>query len=223
MSYLPSKTLGCFSGRLMSAANDQKLFCKLCSPFCCSYSSAILTPPVSLSITSCTARAFHSRLQWLTPLPLLFVAVLSYHQVVSLMTMRYWPGDFGNIVGWLLKDYIVIFIFSKSFHNLIFTAILWSRKIGIMVIKRKKLNTDTFIEETGWRFFASAQGKKLFDEKIKAFLTLLSHIRATCGFWTVKMWLNLIEMHCKYKNTHAHTRFGRLSIKYWLHIEMEIF
>lgn len=152
-----------------------------------------------------------------------FVAVLSYHQVVSMMTMRYWPGDFGNIVGWLLKVYIVICIFSKSFHNLIFTAILWRRKIGIMVIKRKKLNTDTFIEETGWRFFASEQGKKLFDEKIKAFLTLLSHIMATCGFWTVKMWLNLIEMHCKYKNTHAHTRFGRLSIKYWLHIEMEIF
>ena len=55
---LPSKTMGCFSGHLMSAASDQKLFCKLCSPFCCSfnefveekvitpsYSSAILTPP----------------------------------------------------------------------------------------------------------------------------------------------------------------------------------
>ena len=49
--------MGCFSGRLMSAASDQKLFCKLCSPFCSfnefveekvitlSYSSAILTPP----------------------------------------------------------------------------------------------------------------------------------------------------------------------------------
>ena len=50
--------MGCFSGRLMSAASDQKLFCKLCSPFCCSfdeyveekvispsYYSAILTPP----------------------------------------------------------------------------------------------------------------------------------------------------------------------------------
>ena len=58
LSYLPSKTMGCFSGRLMSAASDQRLFCKLCSPFCCSfnefveekvitpsYSSAILTPP----------------------------------------------------------------------------------------------------------------------------------------------------------------------------------
>ena len=37
MSYLPSKTMGCFSGCLMSAASDQKLFCKLCSPFCCSF------------------------------------------------------------------------------------------------------------------------------------------------------------------------------------------
>ena len=61
LSYLPSKTMGCFSGRLVSAASDQKLFCKLCSPFCCSfnefveekvitrsYSSAILTPPPQL-------------------------------------------------------------------------------------------------------------------------------------------------------------------------------
>ena len=50
--------MGCFSGHLMSAASDRKLFCKLCSPFCCSfdefveekvispsYSSTILTPP----------------------------------------------------------------------------------------------------------------------------------------------------------------------------------
>ena len=52
--------MGCFSGRLMSSASDQKLFCKLSSRFCCSfdefveekvispsYSSAILTPPGS--------------------------------------------------------------------------------------------------------------------------------------------------------------------------------
>ena len=58
LSYLPSKTMGCFSGRQMSAASDQKLFCELCSPFnwsfhefvgekvvSPSYSSTILTPP----------------------------------------------------------------------------------------------------------------------------------------------------------------------------------
>ena len=58
--------MGCFSGRLMPAASDHKLFCKLCSPFCCSfdefveekvispsYSSAILTPPLSCSDLVC--------------------------------------------------------------------------------------------------------------------------------------------------------------------------
>ena len=49
--------MGCFSGRLMSSASDQKLFCEICSAFNCfsefvgekvvspSYSSAILAPP----------------------------------------------------------------------------------------------------------------------------------------------------------------------------------
>ena len=58
--------MGCFSGHLMFAASDQKLFCKLCSPFCCSfnefveekvispsYSSAILTPPPCLDFNMC--------------------------------------------------------------------------------------------------------------------------------------------------------------------------
>ena len=65
LSYLPSKTMGCFSGCLMSAASDQKLFCELCSPFNCSfdefvgekvvspsYSSAILTAPLIISFTT---------------------------------------------------------------------------------------------------------------------------------------------------------------------------
>ena len=55
--------MGCFSGHLMSSASDQKLFCKLSSPFCCSfdefveekvispsYSSAILTPLLSVEL-----------------------------------------------------------------------------------------------------------------------------------------------------------------------------
>ena len=59
LSYLLSKTMVCFSGRLMSSASDQKLFCEVCSAFSCSfdefvgekvvspsYSSAILTPPL---------------------------------------------------------------------------------------------------------------------------------------------------------------------------------
>ena len=56
-SYLLSKTMGCFSGCLMSSARIQKLFCGICSAFKCSfyefvgeklfspsYSSAILGP-----------------------------------------------------------------------------------------------------------------------------------------------------------------------------------
>ena len=55
---LPSKTMGCFSGHLMSSASNQKLFRAVCSEFKCScnefvgekvvspsYSSTILAPP----------------------------------------------------------------------------------------------------------------------------------------------------------------------------------
>ena len=58
LSYLLSKTMVCFSGRLMTSASDQKLFCEVCSAFrysfdefvgekvvSPSYSSAILAPP----------------------------------------------------------------------------------------------------------------------------------------------------------------------------------
>ena len=58
LSYLLSKTMGCFSEQLMSSASNQKLFCEVCSAFNCSfdefvgekvvspsYSSAILAPP----------------------------------------------------------------------------------------------------------------------------------------------------------------------------------
>ena len=60
-SYLLSKTMGCFSGCLMSSARIQKLFCEIYSVFKCSfdefvgekvvspsYSSAILGPPPPL-------------------------------------------------------------------------------------------------------------------------------------------------------------------------------
>ena len=56
--YLLSKTMGCFSGCLMSSASIHKLFCEIYSAFKCSfnefvgekvvspsYSSAILAPP----------------------------------------------------------------------------------------------------------------------------------------------------------------------------------
>ena len=58
LSYLLLKTMGCFSGCLMTSASNQKLFCEVCSAFSYSfdefvgekvvspsYSSAILAPP----------------------------------------------------------------------------------------------------------------------------------------------------------------------------------
>ena len=64
LSYLLLKTMGCFSGLLMSSASDQKLFCGVCSAFNCSfdefvwekvvspsYSSAILAPPLNFRTT----------------------------------------------------------------------------------------------------------------------------------------------------------------------------
>ena len=63
-SYLLSKTMGCFSGCLMSSASIQKLFCGIYSVFKCScdefvgekmvspsYSSAILGPPQKLFLS----------------------------------------------------------------------------------------------------------------------------------------------------------------------------
>ena len=44
--------MGCFSGRLMSAASDQKLFCKLCSPFNCSFDEFVGEKVVSPSYSS---------------------------------------------------------------------------------------------------------------------------------------------------------------------------
>ena len=64
-SYLLSKTMGCFSGYLMSSASIQKLFCGIYSAFKCnfdefvgekvvspSYSSANLGPPPGIFSTS---------------------------------------------------------------------------------------------------------------------------------------------------------------------------
>lgn len=65
-----------------------------------------------------------------------------------------------------------------------------------MVVKRKKLNEDTFIEETS---LLLSKERKLPDEKIKAFLTALFNIVAIYGYQAFAMWLILVEMYyCKY-------------------------
>ena len=92
--------MGCFSGRLMSAASYQKLFCKLCSPFCCScdefvegtvispsYSSAILTLPMPLLLNY----FLQSTLRLLIPYPYTapshFSLPSGYHWFVTFVSL----------------------------------------------------------------------------------------------------------------------------------------
>ena len=49
LSYLLQKTMGCFSGRLMSPASDLKLFCGVCSAFSCSFNQFVEEKVISLS------------------------------------------------------------------------------------------------------------------------------------------------------------------------------
>ena len=51
-SYLLLKTMGCFSGCLMSSASIQKLFCGICSAFKCSFDEFVREKVVSLSYSS---------------------------------------------------------------------------------------------------------------------------------------------------------------------------
>ena len=52
LPYLLLKTMGCFSGRLMSSASSQKLFCEVCSAFKCSFDESIGEKMVSPSYFS---------------------------------------------------------------------------------------------------------------------------------------------------------------------------
>ena len=51
-SYLLLKTMGCFSGSLMSSASIQKLFCAIYSAFKCSFDEFVGEKVVSLSYSS---------------------------------------------------------------------------------------------------------------------------------------------------------------------------
>ena len=106
--------MGCFSGHLMSAASDQKLFCKLCSPFCCSfdefveeklispsYSSAILTPPRE-------NRSFVSLGRYSPKYFILFVAVVN--GIVSLISL----SVFSLLVYRNARDFCVLILYPAT-------------------------------------------------------------------------------------------------------------
>ena len=52
LSYLLLKTMGCFSGRLMSSASEQKSFRAVCSAFKCSFDEFVREKVVSQSYSS---------------------------------------------------------------------------------------------------------------------------------------------------------------------------
>ena len=52
LSYFLSKTMGCFSGCLMTSASDQKMFCEVCSVFNCSFGEFAGEKVVSPSYSS---------------------------------------------------------------------------------------------------------------------------------------------------------------------------
>ena len=52
LSYLLLKTMGCFSGCLMSSASIQKLFCGICSALKCSFNDFVGEKVVSPSCSS---------------------------------------------------------------------------------------------------------------------------------------------------------------------------
>ena len=52
LSYLLLKTMGCFSGCLMSSASNEKLFCGVCSAFKCSFNEFVGEKVVSPSYSS---------------------------------------------------------------------------------------------------------------------------------------------------------------------------
>ena len=87
LSYLLSKTMGCFSGRLMTSASNQKLFCEVCSAFgysfdefvgekvvSPSYSSTILAPPPVLFLLCINFTVFQKC--WYVVFSLSFISIL---------------------------------------------------------------------------------------------------------------------------------------------------
>ena len=113
--------MGCFSGRLMSAASNQKLFCKLCSPFCCSfdefveekvispsYSSAILTPPISDFYRNLSPRERRENF------------ALKWKQILSWMRWGRFPGIYNNNFlkcKQMAPDFITLWILNESIQK----------------------------------------------------------------------------------------------------------
>ena len=109
LSYHLSKTMGCFSGCLMSSAGDQKLFCEAFSAFKCSFDKFVGEKVVSPSY-SCTILApptHSSILAWRIPMDrgawrglwghkksdMIEILITAQHTIHDLLNMQMWNTD----------------------------------------------------------------------------------------------------------------------------------
>ena len=95
--------MGCFSGCLMSAASDQKLFCKLCSPFNCSFHEFIGEKVVSLSYSSAilTPLSHHFNYlpsllntPWCSPFSYLTLNLILILKILYLLPLKWFTHPF---------------------------------------------------------------------------------------------------------------------------------
>ena len=93
LSYLPSKTMGCFSGRLMSSASDQKLFCEICAVFNCSFNDFVGEEVVSPSYSSAILAPPSNNLLFSSVFP--SIRVFSNESALHIRWPKYWSFTFS--------------------------------------------------------------------------------------------------------------------------------
>ena len=98
--------MGCFSGCLMSAASDQKLFCKLCSPFCCSFNEFVEEKVISPSYSSVilTSPPIMDAFKF-SPVSCNIWAILASDNCFSHLNMFYFLGSSCINFGLYLEHY----------------------------------------------------------------------------------------------------------------------
>ena len=118
--------MGCFSGCLMSAASDQKLFCELCSPFNCSFHEFVGEKVVSPSIPP---------LYWLLLLSLILNNLIVFYK---LYFNKY--SIILNFVSMCLKFYVnnynfyqFILIVHISLDTFLFELIIQHIDIALLI------------------------------------------------------------------------------------------
>ena len=181
--------MGCFSGRLMSTASDQKLFCKLSSPFCCSfdefveekvispsYSSAILTPLSWVSVQECFLPLSHwwktyALQQFLILDPRIFSVPFPRSNILLLpssssngsLPVSWWPKSFLT----LSSGSWVLFLLTKSSGSL---SGFWGWEGFLLILRRINFCIMRERSKVGFWVWLQCQpirNKTLFKTKYK--------------------------------------------------------